>query len=144
MKKILLFFLLFIIGCSNKPSKEDEALSQVNITANEIAIVGEDGWYERAAPTMLTNDPWGKKLRTSYKRHNGYETLRVYSNGPDGLPYTKDDICSTELTINNVQELEEISKKRKKSVKDYSGSITEGATQGIIKGLKGEGKEKKE
>lgn len=119
--------------------KTNESISKVNVCAEKLSyLVGEDGWFKRTDPDE--KDAWGNQLTVRYKIQGGQETLIVVSNGPDGLPYTKDDIQSNSWTIDNNKVLEAMKKarheNRKVGVEDISSSLTKGLVKGVLQGWK--------
>lgn len=96
MKRISFLILVAVItsfgnGCSSGPSKEEQALSQVNVAVrkefNDMNFPS-DG-------TIGEKDAWGNNLIWDLEKHWNSYKLKVRSSGPDGLPYTKDDITAT-------------------------------------------------
>lgn len=137
MRKCLLGLVIILAGCQQGPPPKDRALSQVNVLAEKLSQeVGEDGWFKKTTTEEV--DPWGNKLEVKYKRNGGLEILTVWSNGPDGLPHTKDDISSVSYTLENAVVLAEIRKNRTgtDSLEAYSKALTKGLTKGLVQGWK--------
>jgi hypothetical protein len=129
---------LALAGCgeSNR-SKSVRASSQVNVLAEKFAAdVGADGWFKRHTTDEV--DPWGRKIEVKYHRANGHEMLAVWSDGPDGLPHTRDDIsshrywCDNELVLAEIAALK--SKGRLAAVENYGAALTRGLTKGSVQG----------
>ena len=87
MKWFLILALLplaALIGCG--PGKTDVAQSQVN----QLAESWDGG--EKFAPEGT--DPWGEPFAAKVEKGDVNYNLTVRSNGPDKLPFTKDDITA--------------------------------------------------
>lgn len=136
----------FLSGCGeSESSKRNRTTSQVEVLAEKLSKeVGEDGWFKQSQPEDV--DAWGNKLVVKYKRTGGTETLTVWSNGGDGLPFTRDDISSHSYSVANAEILAEIARlkreNRQASVEGYGYHLTKGLTKGIREGWKDRGKDK--
>jgi hypothetical protein len=124
-----------VAGClgERQADKEARALSQCEVLAEKLSQeVGEDGWFKHGGTDET--DPWGSPLEVKYRRTGGTETLIVWSNGPDKLPHTKDDIASHAYHLDNATALAEIaelkSKRRQAAVENYGASLTRGLVRG--------------
>ncbi len=129
----LLIFLVFGCGESEK-SKKNRALSQVGQIADRLSqSIGDDGYFKRESVDEV--DPWGEQIWVRYHKVDAREYLTVTSNGPDRLPFTRDDIGVVyQLESDKVRE--EISRRRKEGVDIYSQKLTHGLTKGILDALK--------
>lgn len=116
---ILVAMVVSFSGCASGPSKEEQALSQVNV------IVRKE-FNDKNFPTDGTTgekDAWGHDLTWDLEKHWNSYSLKVRSNGPDGLPYTKDDITAT----SSVKVTDEES---------ASERFVRGLARGTLKGIK--------
>ncbi len=126
-------------GCGESDrSKITRAESQVETLAERLSQdVGADGWFNRT-PVVGATDPWGRALDVKYHRGHGAETLTVWSNGPDGLPHTRDDIASHSYRCDNAVVLAEIaalkSKGRQDATENYGAALTRGLVRGSREG----------
>lgn len=150
MKNIILACLLVVLafctGCGESTAeKRNRSLSKVEVTADQFSKeVGENGWYIQKQTDEV--DAWGNKLEVKYKRSSGYETLTVWSNGQDGLPFTRDDISSHSYTLYNSVVLTEIarikSQNRQEAVENYGFRLTKGLTKSVREGWSDRGDKK--
>ena len=132
MKRLILLTLLPLAGCG--PSAADHATSQVNVLAEKLSQdVADDGWFKPGK--AVEADPWGNPLEVKYTRHNARETLRVRSNGPDGLPFTRDDITSRPHSLTNDAAQVDVTQRRQKTAEGYTDALTRGAGRGIVEGV---------
>lgn len=133
-KGIRLWFLTAAVsglaaGCGWK-TNSDRAQSQVGVLAERLSQnVGEDGWFKRPDSTTTDADPWGSPLEIKYQRSRSTETLTVWSNGPDRLPHTRDDIGSHAYTIENTAALQG-------RVEGLGASASRGLVKGAVQGWK--------
>jgi hypothetical protein len=137
--------VVFCSGCGESTaSKKNRTLSQIEVLADQQSReIGEDGWFKRKQVEDV--DAWGNKVELKFKRSSGVETVVVWSNGPDGLPFTRDDISSHSYSCYNSEVLAEIariraenakvrSKDRQESVENYGFHLTKGLTKGVREG----------
>lgn len=114
-----------LAGCSDRA---EVARSQVVQWAETLdARTTSDGVYVRHdAETVPESDPWGHPIRVGYSRGGMSETLTVRSDGPDGTPFTADDIIETRMKAN----LAGIGT----GVRQRAGELAEDAGRGFFKG----------
>ena len=116
---VCLMLVLLTSGCG--PSQHDKAKSQVG-----VAVHLE--FNERNFPNggkLSEKDPWGHELIWVLEKGVFYYTVTVRSCGPDGLPFTDDDIIA----------------KRDFSIAEISGEglserFARGLTRGWVKGIR--------
>ncbi len=113
----LAWALVLICGCS--PDLRPNAKSQINLLA--------DKWDGDPDFKIEENDPWGRPITTKVTKGDMYYSLTVRSAGPDGLPYTDDDL----ITVRD--------KKHTAASKIVGGFFEEsakGKVKGTIEGVK--------
>jgi hypothetical protein len=116
-------------------SKRNRATSQVNVLAEKLSEkVNADGMFDRVGEVEDV-DPWDNRLVVKYDRKGPRETLTVRSNGPDGLPLTRDDIAAR-FHLDSDQAREARSKETQKSVEGVSRAFSKGLTRGVFDAVK--------
>jgi hypothetical protein len=109
-----------------------EALAQCRRWADKLGGQTTDAgvfvrWQGKELPET---DPWGQGLTVSYRQGGLAESLTVRSAGPDGEPYTDDDITETRTVVNF--------KGLGHGIKQGVGDVSRRAARGLVRGL-GEG-----
>lgn len=126
MKRTLLLFVFFIVGCDGgcnkikktvglEPSIEDkeeerraredaqkrlrEADVLVHNFTERIAQPDSSGGFKHYEG-LTEADPWGNNLKVDYKQDGISETITVRSAGPDSNFDTQDDLVRTRTTSN--------------------------------------------
>jgi hypothetical protein len=123
VKRFLYLALPFaaLVGCG--PSKADIAQSQVN----QLAETWDGG--EKFTPEGT--DPWGEPYTAKVEKGDVYFTLTVRSNGPDRLPFTKDDVTATRTAKHTP-----ISKAVAPAVERIGEALGKGLGRGGVSGVK--------
>lgn len=142
MARKIFILILFIFGCGPDPrevlrEQKNQVTSQVNVLADKLSRqIDENGWFIRNE--MTEKDVWGNPLRISYDRNVYSETLQVSSNGPDGLPMTRDDI-GAKYNLNNQEYLKAFKEAkqsiREKNIEGNSSSLTKGLVKGVFQAI---------
>jgi hypothetical protein len=126
---VVAILLLSLVGCG--PSKLDIATSQVNVVARKE--FNEQNFQDGGKTGEL--DPWGHEITWVMSKGLWDYNLEVRSNGPDGLPYTKDDIV-VNVSLH-------IPRSGEKNAEALLRGLSRGLVRGAKEGLLGEEKEKK-
>ncbi len=114
--------------------QKNQTASQVNVLADRLKRqVDDNGRFMRADTSEV--DVWGKPIRVTYEEGSFVESLHVASNGPDGLPFTKDDIGIT-WKLNTKQAREEKRENRERGIEGSSAALTKGLVKGVFEGMK--------
>jgi hypothetical protein len=123
MKRFLFLALPLaaLIGCG--PSKADIAQSQVNQLA--------ESWDGTEKFTPEGTDPWGEPYSAKMEKGDVNYNLTVRSNGPDKLPFTKDDVTAKR----SVQHTP-VSKVIAPGVERISEAVGKGLGRGGVSGVK--------
>ncbi len=85
---LLGFALTFVTGCADH---KETARSQVETTVRKDF---NDANFP-VGGKLEDKDPWQHQLTWSVDKKYSSDVLTVRSNGPDGLPFTRDDIVAT-------------------------------------------------
>ena len=137
---------------ANLKREIEQATSQVAVLGEKLSRqIDEDGHFIQTKDTE--KDPWGNDIKISYtanspvmptgpgKGHviidtsNNVDTLTIFSNGPDGLPYTKDDIGLSYKLITKEYlkaKAEEKQQNKEKNIEGNSSALTRGLTKGVL------------
>jgi len=118
---ILALPLAALIGCG--PSKADIAQSQVNQLA--------ESWDGGEKFTPEGTDPWGEPYSAKVEKGDVNYTLTVRSNGPDKLPFTKDDI-----TVKRSVQHTPVSKAIAPGVERIGEAVGKGLGRGGVSGIR--------
>jgi hypothetical protein len=123
MKRFLFLALPLaaLTGCG--PSKTDVAQSQVNQLA--------ESWDGGEKFTPEGNDPWGEAITAKVEKGDVNYNLTVRSNGPDKLPFTRDDVTATRSAKHTP-----ISKAIAPGVERISEAVGKGLGRGGVSGIK--------
>ncbi len=104
---------------SDADVKMSAAKFGVNIWANHASgQVGRDGWFDREAVfaeprwRQEGTDPWGRPYQIQYARSADRETLVVWSDGPDGVAGTADDLHGSMYTLRHADTVRRIAATR--------------------------------
>lgn len=114
MKKFLICLVLLAAGCTG-PSKYTVAKSQVESLAENWDI------------TAKATDPWDHDIIIKVTKRSNQKYLEVRSCGPDGLPFTDDDIVATRWRVEDDKSFLE------SGAEDISRGVVNGAKQGMKK-----------
>jgi hypothetical protein len=115
-----------------EPTAEEKKLDLARAVVNSRAAhardhVGADGWFSRKSiaesPNWKRNlnDPWGRPYDIQFDRDGDTESLVVWSDGPDGVPGTGDDIHSDRHTLYHSKTLANIAKTREQMNAQLAG-----------------------
>ena len=110
----------------------DQAKSQLEVLIRKVDKANHEGQSistEELEPTM---DPWGHPVICEFNKSQS--TLELRSAGPDGLPYTKDDIVVTRTYKKAFHKLME------ENAESLMRGLTRGSVGGAREGLR-EGKD---
>jgi len=112
---------LTFVGCG--PSNTDKARSQVEV----ISRLPFNDTNFKPDGTTGQDDPWGHEITWEIEKGIWNYIVLTRSSGPDGLPYTGDDVVAKSY----------IAIDRKEGVSEsIARGLTRGATKGIREGLK--------
>lgn len=120
LRVITIISLIFLAGCG--PSKTDQATSQVRRLAAE---------WSPDEPFPAETDPWNHLVTGSVQEGAVYRTITTRSNGPDGLPYTGDDIVASSRTKHT-----SVSEAGGKALENLGEGAARGSARGLVRGLK--------
>ena len=118
---ILALPLAALIGCG--PGKADVAQSRVNQLA--------ESWDGTEKFTPEGTDPWGEPYTAKVEKGDVNYNLTVRSNGPDKLPFTRDDITAKR----SVQHTP-VSKAIAPGVERIGEAVGKGLGRGGVSGIK--------
>jgi hypothetical protein len=123
MKRFLYLVLpvAALAGCG--PNKADIAQSQVHQLV--------ESWDGGDKFTPDGTDPWGEPFAAKVETGDVYRTLTVRSNGPDKLPFTKDDITATRSVKHTP-----VSQAVAPAVERISEALGKGLGRGGVSGVK--------
>mgnify|MGYP001603291918 CR=1 FL=1 len=128
MKKLTLLIVILCIGCG--PSKRDVATSRINQIAHE--------WTGNLNFKVEENDPWGNAYQSKIEKGSMNYVLEIRSSGPDGLPFTRDDLVAQSFSNHS-----DFSKVLGKDAENIAEGTMKGIGRGITEGIR-EGMDKKE
>jgi hypothetical protein len=118
--------LAALAGCG--PSKVDIAQSQVNQLA--------ESWDGTEKFTPDGTDPWGEPYTAKVEKGDVNYNLTVRSNGPDKLPFTKDDI-SAKRSVQHTPISEAIAPGVERISEAVGKGLGRGGVSGVKEGLSG-------
>lgn len=144
MKRMSAVLVLFaVVGCQGDKERikkdTNRTVSIVNVVAERLAAdVTEDGWFRRQRVEDL--DAWGAAVGVKYTRTGATERMEVRSSGPDGLPYTPDDVV-VKFYLDNEEVKRALKEKRRddreRLIEGAGRSLFRGITRGGVEGLRG-------
>jgi hypothetical protein len=142
MKRTFTVVLVVVLGVAvsvvgrHHAANQRTAAAQAQVTrwADELhAQTTDSGIYIRhPADQLPENDPWGRPLSVTYAQGGFAETLTVRSAGPDGVPFTQDDILAHRSVVN----LKGIGKGARDHVEEFAQNGARGLTKGVAEGIK--------
>lgn len=133
---VLILVCLLMGGCSD--AERQKARSKIEVVAEKLAgQTNENGLIPFKG--IEENDPWGNEIRVRYtenvNRSGRWEqTVEVRSSGPDGLPFTRDDMVAKRTLVLIGPPKASMAERIEKN----SEAISRGFIRGIFKGT-GEG-----
>jgi hypothetical protein len=119
------------------PSKKTQAKSQLEVMirkldkAHEEMKYGKDIFAEISLESQV--DPWGNKLICDFMKGEKKNVLELRSAGPDGLPYTDDDIV---VKKEYVKDQTTLSKRVEAGVESFMRGLTRGSVGGAREGMR--------
>lgn len=123
-----------LVGCGG-PSNDTKCQSQLGVLAHQEF---SETTFKDGGGTGQ-NDPWGNEI--TWELYKGWSTykLTVRSNGPDGLPYTYDDMHAYG---NYAIPKKSVDPEAETMSERFTRGITRGAIKGIKQGVMGDPKPK--
>jgi hypothetical protein len=136
MKRLLLIAVAMVVLTGCGPAKRDVAQSQVEQLA--------DKWDGGPQFTAEGTDPWGEPYTATVEKDAAFYYLTVRSNGPDGLPKTRDDVVATRSKKHTP--LSQVAAPAVEKVSEALGKgLGRGGVAGVREGITGKkGEEKKD
>lgn len=115
MRTLICLCLLAVVGCVG-PSNRDRAISQVETLAENVDLDAK------------ATDPWGNDIIIKVTKSSTRWRLEVRSCGPDGLPFTRDDIVAARWW-----RVPEEKSRIERGSEDFSRGFVNGVKQGLKK-----------